>query len=159
MTEETSHIKAGLLKHGRQRITGRRGNETGSSAVEFALILPLLLLVLFATLEYGWYMVNQAVLTGAVSAGARAGIKAQEWNEENPEDPETEARRAVKENFWPFAIEDGQIETDDEFYLTDSGPRMIEVAVSSLPYQSLTGYLPEGLFPRNLGAKAIMAFP
>lgn len=141
--------------------TGRRsptGNERGASAVEFALVLPMLLLVLFAVIEYGWYMVNQAVLTGAVAAGARAGTRAEEWDENNPEDPGEEARRVVRESFWPFQITDEQIQTNDDLYLSSGGPRMMKVAVV-VPYQPLTGYLPEKLLPGSLGAKALMAFP
>lgn len=140
---------------GMRRLSGDRG----ASAVEFALVLPIMLLVFFAILEYGWYMVNQAVLTGAVSAGARAGIKADEWNEDNPQDPREEARRAVRESFWPFPIEEQQIVADDDYYLTESGPRMMKVVVSDLTYQSLTGYLPATLLPGNLSAKALVAFP
>jgi hypothetical protein len=137
---------------------GLRG-ERGASAVEFALVLPMMLLLFFAILEYGWYMVNQAVLTGAVSAGARAGIKANEWDENNPQDPREEARRAVREAFWPFPIEEQQIVADDEYYLTEGGPRMLNVSVSGLAYQSLTGYLPANLLPGNLSAKALAVFP
>ncbi len=51
-------------------------NQSGSAAVELALVLPLLLLVLFGTVEYGTMMYDQAIITNAAREGARAGIVA-----------------------------------------------------------------------------------
>ncbi len=133
--------------------------QSGAAAVEFALVLPLLLLILFSILEYGWFMTHQLVLTHAVAAGARAGVQANEWDDENPEDPVEEARRVVRASFWPFEISEQDIAADDEFRLTSNGPRMIEVTVSDIAYGGLTGYLPTALLPKRLNAKAVMVFP
>ena len=51
-----------------------RLNERGASAVEFALLLPLLMLILFGTIEFGMVMYSREVLTNASREGARAGI-------------------------------------------------------------------------------------
>ena len=51
-----------------------RLNERGASAVEFALLLPVLMLVLFGTIEFGMVMYSREVLTNASREGARAGI-------------------------------------------------------------------------------------
>jgi Flp pilus assembly protein TadG len=48
--------------------------ETGGAAVEFAIILPLLILILFGTVEFGLLLYNKQVLTNASREGARAGI-------------------------------------------------------------------------------------
>jgi Flp pilus assembly protein TadG len=48
--------------------------EKGTSAVEFALILPLLLLMLFAIIEFGFILYDKAVITNASREGARKGI-------------------------------------------------------------------------------------
>ncbi len=48
-------------------------NESGIAAVEFALVLPLLLLVLFGTIEFGILMYDQSVITNAAREGARWG--------------------------------------------------------------------------------------
>ncbi len=48
--------------------------EKGTSAVEFALILPLLLLMLFAIIEFGFVLYDKAVITNASREGARTGI-------------------------------------------------------------------------------------
>ena len=57
-----------------------RKRQKGVSCIEFAMVLPVLLLILFAIMEYGWLMVHQIVLINAVSTGARAAIRA------NPEE-------------------------------------------------------------------------
>jgi Flp pilus assembly protein TadG len=49
-------------------------NEKGSALVEFALILPLLVLLLFGIIEFGLLLYNQQVITNASREGARYGI-------------------------------------------------------------------------------------
>jgi Flp pilus assembly protein TadG len=49
-------------------------SEKGASAIEFAVILPLLLLLVFGIIEFGIILYNQAVLTNACREGARYGI-------------------------------------------------------------------------------------
>lgn len=49
--------------------------EQGASAAEFALILPILLLLLFGIIEFGIIFFNKAVITNASREGARFGIK------------------------------------------------------------------------------------
>ena len=51
-----------------------RQSERGVAAVEFALVLPLLLGVLLAVIELGLMLYNQAVITQASREGARYGI-------------------------------------------------------------------------------------
>lgn len=49
----------------------RRSQEDGQALVEFALVLPLLVLVLFAVIQFGIAFNNYVTLTDAVRAGAR----------------------------------------------------------------------------------------
>jgi Flp pilus assembly protein TadG len=51
-----------------------RLNERGASAVEFAILLPVLMLILFGTIEFGMVMYSREILTNASREGARAGI-------------------------------------------------------------------------------------
>jgi Flp pilus assembly protein TadG len=52
---------------------GRRRGDQGAAAVEFALVLPLLVLVLFAIIDFGRMLNAQITLTEAAREGARAG--------------------------------------------------------------------------------------
>ncbi|WP_429886081.1 TadE/TadG family type IV pilus assembly protein [Geoalkalibacter halelectricus] len=53
-------------------------DERGAAAVEFAVVLPLLLLILLGIIEYGLIFYNKQVLTNASREGARFGIVAGE---------------------------------------------------------------------------------
>jgi Flp pilus assembly protein TadG len=50
----------------------RRNGERGSAVIEFALLLPILLLVLLAVVQVGVLASDQLVITQAARAGARA---------------------------------------------------------------------------------------
>lgn len=55
------------------RSKGRRAGERASAAVEFALVLPLVLTMGLAVLQVGLYAKDRLVLEGAARAGARQG--------------------------------------------------------------------------------------
>jgi Flp pilus assembly protein TadG len=46
----------------------------GGAAIEFALVLPLLLLLVFATIEFSLALYDKAVITNAAREAARAGV-------------------------------------------------------------------------------------
>ncbi len=50
---------------------GRKSAERGSVAVEFALVLPVLLLIVFGIIDFGRLLNAQIELTGAARDGAR----------------------------------------------------------------------------------------
>jgi Flp pilus assembly pilin Flp len=49
-------------------------SQKGATVVEFAIILPLLLLLIFGIIEFGLFLFNRHVITNAVREAARAGI-------------------------------------------------------------------------------------
>ena len=51
-------------------------SQKGATTVEFAIVCPLLILLLFAMVEFGLYLFNRQVITNACREGARAGIVA-----------------------------------------------------------------------------------
>jgi Flp pilus assembly protein TadG len=51
---------------------GRTAQDRGSVAVEFALVMPVLLLIVFGIIDFGRAINAQIVLTGAAGAGVRA---------------------------------------------------------------------------------------
>ena len=48
--------------------------QRGAAAVEFAIVLPLLLLVIFSIVEFGVALYDKAMITNASREGARAGV-------------------------------------------------------------------------------------
>jgi Flp pilus assembly protein TadG len=61
-------------------------SEKGAALVEFALVLPLLLILLFGIIEFGFFIFNKSVITNASREGARAGVVRD--NSPNPSDPD-----------------------------------------------------------------------
>lgn len=51
------------------------GNRRGAQAVEFALCLPILMMIISATLDYGWYFHQRMILTTATAQAAKAGAQ------------------------------------------------------------------------------------
>ena len=49
-------------------------NQIGSALVEFAIVLPLLLILVFGVIEFGVMFYDKAVITNASREGVRAGI-------------------------------------------------------------------------------------
>lgn len=49
-------------------------SDKGAAVVEFAVILPLLLLIVFGIIEFGVLIYNKAMITNASREGARTGI-------------------------------------------------------------------------------------
>lgn len=50
-----------------------RGARRGGNAVEFALLLPVWVLIIGATMDFGWLFYHQAVLDSATTIGCRRG--------------------------------------------------------------------------------------
>ena len=55
-------------------------DESGATAVEFALLLPVLCLLLFAIIKFGVAFNNYIQLTNAAAAGSRALAISRDWN-------------------------------------------------------------------------------
>ena len=74
MTEKDVLLCAGAI--GAQRHRDRLGmlRQRGAAAVEFAMLLPLLMALFMGTVEMGLILYNKAVLTNASREGARVGI-------------------------------------------------------------------------------------
>jgi Flp pilus assembly protein TadG len=56
------------------RYDPRKKGQRGAAVVEFAVIAPLLLVIIFGIIEFGVYFFDKAVITNASREGARTGI-------------------------------------------------------------------------------------
>jgi Flp pilus assembly protein TadG len=68
-TKNKKNTKTSVLKRAR----GLK-NQKGGTLVEFAVIAPLLFLILFGIIEFGILLYDKAMITNASREGARAGI-------------------------------------------------------------------------------------
>lgn len=57
-----------------KRILEFKKSTDGQSLVEFALVLPILILLILGMIEFGWILNGKITLTSAVREGARAAI-------------------------------------------------------------------------------------
>lgn len=71
-----THAPRAMAKAARRRLSGAgaRRRQSGTALVEFAIVLPLLLLLLFGIVEFGLILYDKAVITNATREAARAGI-------------------------------------------------------------------------------------
>ena len=60
-----------LLRNARSKKNGKKDRESGQAIVEFALALPLLLLLLCGILDFGWIYANQYRVENAAYTAAR----------------------------------------------------------------------------------------
>lgn len=70
---------------------GNRNREKGVTAIEFALILPIVLVILFGIFEFGFALWRKQELTSAVREGARKGVVLR-----NPRKPKAEIITVVE---------------------------------------------------------------
>lgn len=123
-------------------------NEKGASIVEFAIVLPLFLVLIFGIIEFGIIMYNKAMITNASREGARHGIM---YTKDPLSDAEleTEVEERVTDKLGTSLISLGgpatfTIDVDKK---TEDGVKYLEVAVG-YPYNFLL--LPELKFGGNL---------
>ena len=53
---------------------GKINNQNGAALVEFAIVLPVLLMLIFGMIEFSLLLYDKAMITNASREGARAGI-------------------------------------------------------------------------------------
>jgi len=97
--------------------------QDGSAAVEFAVILPLFLLIVFGIVEWGLYLFNDHIITDASRRGARRGIL-----QASPHISESEIRTTV---------------------LTYTGDRLVTFGTMTPPAVDVNVYNPDGTVAHN----------
>ena len=116
-----------------------RAHERGSAAVEFALLLPILLLLLLALVQVGVIARDSLVLTQASRAGAREAA-VQGWSE----GVEGAGRAAA-----------GGVDTPPNGVLaTGSGPRGAPVTVEVTYDAPVASFLEGWLLPESVSLRA-----
>lgn len=137
----------------RRRIKSR---ERGAAAVEFAMVLPLFLLLVLGTIDYGYYFFVSEIVTNAAREGARAGSVL---------DPNasasvvaTEAKARAEEYLKNGGLTVQGVTSNAGTAVNPEAPAVPSVRVD-IAYRvgSLTGFLPVGLMiPEFSKAYAVM---
>jgi len=99
-------------------------DQNGASAVEFALIMPLLFLLLFGIIEFGLLLFNQHIITNASREGARYGIVVRLDRYDNPE---------IKAKVLEYA---------DKYLITFGSDKLVESDIDILPVDNNSTFDP-----------------
>ncbi len=67
-----------LIPHARRSSADHRA--TGIASLEFVIILPVLLILLFGVMEYGWMLTKSGEVVNAAREGAREGARTDATN-------------------------------------------------------------------------------
>ena len=128
-------------------------NREGAAAVEFALVFPILLLVLMSIFELSWLLSTQTVLNHATFQAARAASKARSGGQTEAAAAQLARDRAV-DVFWMGTLDsnDVQVTFDD----SDEAPQ-VEVLIA-FAYESLTGWFEAGAIPAELKSRAVTPY-
>ena len=83
--------------------------QKGAAAVEFAIILPLLVMLLFGIIEFGIILYDKAMITNASREGARAGIVFSD-----PIIPDSDIKKVVTDYCGSYMITFGEDSIDND---------------------------------------------
>lgn len=150
----TAGCKTGL-RHG-----PRPDTADGVAAVEFAILLPLFLLVLLGTIEFSLMLYDKAMLTNASREGARAGIVYYDPDLAEPVNVEAVVNNYLQ-NYLISLGAGGASATVTDSELVIAGDRHIRVRVTYtyrfLVFPNIAGFFGGGaLGPIQLTAETVM---
>jgi Flp pilus assembly protein TadG len=125
----------------------RLRDERGVAAVEFALILPVLVLLLMAILDWGYYFYMAETVVNAAREGARVGVI-----QSTESAAETQAEATATAYLAAAGIDVGaspnQATVDSTQPAVGSPNMTVTVAVPA--FESLTGFLEPPLIPTGI---------
>jgi Flp pilus assembly protein TadG len=131
----------------------RRDRQSGVAAVEFALLLPILLTLTLGAIEWGFFFFVDQRVTNAAREGARAGTLL-----EAPPITPAATGKLIAENAAKNYLTQVGLKTDgvvaDPNVVLDDGTRGIKVTIR-LPYVPLTGFL-TSVLPKTAVGIAVM---
>ena len=126
-----------------------RNLRRGGAAIEFALVLPILVALLFGIMEYGWLFLQQSNLIAAVREGTRVGVT---YAKDDTPDPTTAAEARVAEALESYGF-DADSATVAATYEGSSPDEKLKVT-ASVPYAPLLGVMIA--VPDNLSGEMTM---
>ena len=136
--------------------------QEGASAVEFAIILPLLLILVFGIIEFSILFYDKAMITNASREGARVGIvyRYQDGGPNHPDDAEIVATVAQYVQNHLISFDSGDVVTTTITRPGDSPGDSLTVTVNYdytfLVFDSLLSLVGGSLDGISLGAVTVM---
>lgn len=113
----------------KSRVSGRKRvrKARGAAVVEFAVVLPLLLTILFGIIEYGWVFMVRQTLQTAAREGARVAVL------QTSVDPYTNVVGRIASVMAPTGLTSYDVTMT---HATDGSP--VEVITLSIPYNDVS---------------------
>lgn len=125
-------------------------NRRGGAALEFALVLPVLLSLTVGIIDFGWYFQSNGRVVAAVREGTRLGVT---YATDDSPSAEDAAEARVREVLTEYNLDGASAEVVPE--LIGSAPdQMLKVTVT-LPFDPLIGLVRVAL-PAELRASMTM---
>ena len=125
-----------------------RSNRRGAAAIEFALVLPIMIALAFGIIEYGWVFFQQANLQSAVREGARMGITVATTASPDPVATAITRTNAVLD---AYNVPSGGRTINATF--NGASPQMLLVVTATVNYSDIVGLVPA---PPTLSAQMSM---
>ncbi len=132
-------------------IRRRRDRQRGAAAVEFALVLPLLLTLVLGAIDWGWFFFIDQLVTNAAREGARAGSVLPPRPTSTASQAEDAAEQAASAYLTRATLTPTGVAAS---FTTVDGTDAIQVTIT-YPVGSLTGFL-SAVMPANAVATAVM---
>jgi Flp pilus assembly protein TadG len=129
--------------HRRIAMLGKR--EGGVSAVEFGLILPVLIILLLGMMDYGWIFYIQLNLTNAAREGARRGVVQDDFT------TATSVAQSTAEGYLSSMVNITTANVD--ITNSDAGTGEVRVDIHLNNFKPLIGLVPT---PDSLHARSVM---
>ena len=129
--------------------------QTGTSIVEFAIVLPLVFLVFFGIVEFALMLFEKAVITNASREGARAGIVSRPPGEQLDE---TQIKAVVKNYCHPYKVNvtDGNIDVTWRPDPVANWPELVVDVQYQYEFIGLPGFMTIPIGPIILRAYTVM---
>jgi Flp pilus assembly protein TadG len=130
-----------------------RTNDRGVAAVEFALVLPILLTVTLGAIDWGYYFFIDQMVTNAAREAARAGSLLDPAKKTSG-DVEAAAESAANAYLAKCKLTKTAVITPEFLSPFDDGSQAIKVTIQ-YPVGSLTGFL-KAFLPADAKGTAVM---
>jgi len=118
-----------------KKISKLIGNSNGQSLVEFALVLPVLLLLILGMIEFGWILNRQIILTSIAREGARSAVVCNN---------EQDAYKAVTDAIAKSSLTGATV---DQSKFTESWKKGNAEVILSIKIKPIVGIFPKKIVP------------
>jgi Flp pilus assembly protein TadG len=112
--------------------------DRGAAAVEFALVLPILLLFVMGTIEWGWFFFTHQRVVNAAREGARAGTLLPPPPSSTASQVQAAAVTAAGDYLTAVGLTNTGVTADPAYAMSD-GSQAVRVVIT-YPYTSLTQF-------------------